>query len=292
MKTRIILGALLIAVLSGLFYLDWAHERFVLTAVSTSPLQRLPLGIVMAAVLVLVMLQGLREMRGLAAANGVRILRSSALVSTLAIGLLPLVMRQDVMPSTLRLENFVLGIALGLVFFEQMIFRASDDALRSVGATSLTILYLGVGAAMMLMIRLDAGLMAFLLFLAAVKFTDIGAYFVGTAIGRHKMAPKISPGKSWEGLVGGLAAAAGASMLLTHLLHIPLTVGQAAIFGAVVGLAGQFADLCESALKRAAGVKDSGHFLPQFGGILDMLDSLLLSAPAAWLMLLILTGPK
>lgn len=292
MKTRIILGALLIAVLSGLFYLDWAHERFVLTAEHASIWHRLPLGTVMAAVLALMMLQGLREMRGLAAANGVRTLRSSALVSVLAIALLPLVMRQGFMPSTLRIENFVLGVALGLVFFEQMIFRGSNDALRSVAATALMIVYLGVGAAMMLMIRLDAGLPAFLLFLAAVKFTDIGAYFAGTAAGRHKMAPKISPGKSWEGLAGGLAAAAGVSMLLAHVLAMPLTLPQAVVFGVIVGLAGQFADLCESALKRAAGVKDSGHVLPQFGGVLDMLDSLLLSAPAAWLVLHLMTAPK
>ncbi|MEN6506760.1 MAG: phosphatidate cytidylyltransferase [Planctomycetaceae bacterium] len=292
MKTRILLGAVLIAILCGLFYLDWAHQRYVTTSTEPTRLDKIPQGAVMAAVLVLVILLGLREMRGLSAAVGIRTLRSSALVSTLALALLPLAMKEGTLSSTLRVENLVLGVALGLVFFEQMIFRGVDDALRSVAATVLAILYLGVGTAMMLMIRLDHGLMAFLLFLAAVKCTDIGAYFAGTAAGRHKMAPRISPGKSWEGLAGGLAAAAGVSMLLAHVLAMPLTLPQAAVFGVIVGLAGQFADLCESALKRAAGVKDSGHVLPQFGGVLDMLDSLLLSAPAAWLVLHLMTAPK
>ncbi|MCE5280453.1 MAG: phosphatidate cytidylyltransferase [Planctomycetaceae bacterium] len=291
MKTRILLGAVLIAILCGLFYLDWAHQRYVTTSTEPTRLDKIPQGAVMAAVLVLVILLGLREMRGLSAAVGIRTLRSSALVSTLALALLPLAMKEGTLSSTLRVENLVLGVALGLVFFEQMIFRGVDDALRSVAATVLAILYLGVGTAMMLMIRLDHGLMAFLLFLAAVKCTDIGAYFAGTAAGRHKMAPRISPGKSWEGLAGGLAAA-GVSMLLAHVLAMPLTLPQAAVFGVIVGLAGQFADLCESALKRAAGVKDSGHVLPQFGGVLDMLDSLLLSAPAAWLVLHLMTAPK
>jgi phosphatidate cytidylyltransferase len=125
------------------------------------------------------------------------------------------------------------------------------------------------------------------IFLAAAKFTDIGAYFTGSFIGKHKMIPWLSPGKSWEGLVGGLATAAGISVLLAWLLlegdQPPLRMW--AIFGPVVGLAGQFGDLCESLLKRAAGAKDSGALVPEFGGVLDMLDSVLLSAPVATVVL-------
>jgi phosphatidate cytidylyltransferase len=165
-----------------------------------------------------------------------------------------------------------------------------------VSATLLAVVYLGAGAALMLAIRMDErlGVPALVLFLAAVKFTDIGAYFTGTAIGRHKLIPWLSPGKTWEGLAGGLAAAAGISMLVVWAFrhvqsaHLSLSYAQAAIFGVVVGGIGQFGDLSESLLKRSAQVKDSGSLVPEFGGILDILDSPLLAAPPAYVLLAVM----
>jgi len=97
---------------------------------------------------------------------------------------------------------------------------------------------------------------------------------------------KLSAGKSWEGLFGGLALGAGASVLamlvmnqLTPLDKPDLLIWQAALFGGIVGLAGQFGDLSESLLKRSAHVKDSGAVLPEFGGVLDIIDSLVFAAP-------------
>ena len=124
-----------------------------------------------------------------------------------------------------------------------------------------------------------------MLFLAAVKCTDIGAYFVGSAVGRHKLIVWLSPGKSWEGLIGGLAFAAGVSILVAWAWKIDAAVWEAAVFGVAVALAGQFGDLCESLLKRSARVKDSGAALPEFGGVLDLLDSPLLAAPVGYVLL-------
>jgi phosphatidate cytidylyltransferase len=190
------------------------------------------------------------------------------------------------------------GLIVLLVFAEQMARCKTDDAVRQISATFLAVLYLGVGTALVLHLRLTYGLGGLILFLASVKFTDIGAYFTGSAIGKHKMIPWLSPGKSWEGLAGGVVAAGGMAVLVTWGLSLtgsslwapPLAIPAAAGFGALVGLAGQFADLCESLLKRNAKLKDSGALMPNFGGVLDIVDSPLLSAPVAVILLRLLAG--
>jgi phosphatidate cytidylyltransferase len=172
------------------------------------------------------------------------------------------------------------------VFAEQMLRARTADAVRRVAVTLLAVVYLGAGAALLVATRTDFGVPALLLVLAAVKFTDIGAYFTGSFFGRHKLIPWLSPGKSWEGLAGGLAAGAGIAMLAAAVLGPEtLTLAEAALLGVVLGLAGQFADLCESLLKRSADVKDAGAVVPEFGGVLDILDSPLLAAPVGYALL-------
>jgi phosphatidate cytidylyltransferase len=103
---------------------------------------------------------------------------------------------------------------------------------------------------------------------------DSAAYFVGTSLGRHRLAPAISPAKSWEGLFGGLAGGIGAAIALAYLFDLGVSAGQAAGIGAAVAAAAVAGDLAESALKRSAGVKDAGRIIPGHGGVLDRLDSL------------------
>ena len=112
--------------------------------------------------------------------------------------------------------------------------------------------------------------------------TDIGAFFVGKSIGRYQLAPSVSPGKTWEGAFGGLITAIITSMSLGLLLTISLPIWQGALIGAAVGLAAQAGDLFESKLKRISHVKDSGSIIPGHGGILDRLDSLLVSIPTVY----------
>ncbi|MCH7483458.1 MAG: phosphatidate cytidylyltransferase [Chloroflexi bacterium] len=105
--------------------------------------------------------------------------------------------------------------------------------------------------------------------------TDTGAYAVGKLVGRHKMAPRISPGKTWEGAAGGLVAGTGATVALVAVLGpIETALAAAALLGAGIAIAGQAGDLAESWLKRLAGAKDSGTLIPGHGGILDRMDSL------------------
>ena len=133
---------------------------------------------------------------------------------------------------------------------------------------------------------------SWLLFALLTTFaTDSGAYFVGRLTGRHKMAPQLSPGKTWEGAAGGLAAAASAALLLSLLpqqyLNLGLDGWQPALVGMAVGIAAQGGDLLESALKRLAGVKDAGALFPGHGGMLDRLDSLLLTLPLVYYLTLL-----
>jgi phosphatidate cytidylyltransferase len=134
-----------------------------------------------------------------------------------------------------------------------------------------------------------------LYFILVTKFSDSGAYAVGSLIGKHKMIPRISPGKTWEGFGGALAVSTGASVLFWWLARgrlAGMTLVHAIVLGIILSSAAVVGDLIESVFKREAGVKDSGRFLPGIGGILDLLDSLLFNAPLMYLYLRhVLTNP-
>lgn len=114
---------------------------------------------------------------------------------------------------------------------------------------------------------------------------DIAAYYVGRAIGRHKLAPRISPGKSWEGALGSVAGSLVAGGLYAHFLIPGVALWLPLTLSAAGNIAGQVGDLSESALKRGAGVKDSGTLLPGHGGWLDRVDSTLFAVPVIFLLL-------
>jgi phosphatidate cytidylyltransferase len=247
------------------------------------------------AVLLLLVTAGFKELARLAGAAGMDLLVASGMTATAAVAgypywhrFLPQFITQATAGAPPPTFALFLVLALLAAFMEQMIRYRTHEALLRIGTTMLAVLYLGVGGALLLWIRLQ-GSVYLVLFLVAVKFTDIGAYFTGIAVGRHKMIPWLSPGKSWEGLIGGLVLAAGASVLVAVTLGpTGLSLGEVALFAVAVGLAGQFGDLCESLLKRSAGIKDAGAVVPEFGGVLDIIDSPLLAAPVAMILLAIM----
>lgn len=134
-----------------------------------------------------------------------------------------------------------------------------------------------------------------LYFIAVTKFSDVGAYCVGSLIGRHKMIPRISPGKTWEGFGGALAVSTLASVLFVQIAgsHLgEMRTLDAVVLGVVLSAAAVLGDLIESLFKRESGVKDSGKIFPGIGGMLDLLDSLLFNAPLMYLYLRhVLTHP-
>ena len=124
----------------------------------------------------------------------------------------------------------------------------------------------------------------------ATKFTDVGGLLIGVPFGKHKIAPTISPAKSWEGCFGGLAASAGASALFAWLLRDAFGIGfmvpwKAALLALPIAVLSIPSDLVESVFKRLAGAKDSGATIPGIGGALDLIDSMVLTSPAALILL-------
>ena len=135
----------------------------------------------------------------------------------------------------------------------------------------------------------DAGRNWLIFALLATFATDSGALLVGRPLGRHTMAPSISPGKTWEGAAGGLVCALAAGAGIAALLDLPM--GWALGISALVGVAGQTGDLAESRLKRIAGVKDSGVIIPGHGGILDRLDSVVVTIPVVYYLVVLAVEP-
>jgi phosphatidate cytidylyltransferase len=200
-----------------------------------------------------------------------------------------------------------IGLVTGLIFAltgELSRYGGQWHSTLNVGLSMLVITYVGGLMAFIVQLRLlggdDArtGMLALVSLIATVKMSDTGQYFTGRLIGRHKLAPVVSPGKTWEGAIGGLVFAIGTAWFLfgweVRQLASPssgLPPLNESVFGGVrivlfavaVAAAGLVGDLAESMLKRDAEVKDSSTWLPGFGGVLDLLDSLLIAAPIAYL---------
>ena len=191
----------------------------------------------------------------------------------------PLQQRLDVQTILLVLLVFTIGTLIAATLrgapFDKMIAAA--------GATVLGVLYVVLLGGHLVALRtgfeqtLSAHLLSF--FFVVLMGADTGAYYIGRAVGKHKLAPTISPGKTWEGVVGGLAAALALATAAHFWFFKELPLKWAFPLAAVMTVLGIFGDLTESALKRGAGAKDAAKILPGHGGALDRLDSLLFNAP-------------
>ena len=158
-----------------------------------------------------------------------------------------------------------------------------DKMIASSGATILGVLYIALLGTHLVLIRtgfepqLSAHLLSF--FFLVLMGSDTGAYYTGRAIGKHKLAPSISPGKTWEGAAGGVVAALAMAVLAHYWFFRELPLRWMLPLALVMSIVGILGDLVESALKRSASAKDAANILPGHGGLLDRLDSLLFNAP-------------
>jgi len=178
------------------------------------------------------------------------------------------------------LGGFLITLALSFVF---RVAGGRQSATVSVSVTVLGVAWVGLGLAHAILLRdiPDNGLLAAYTVLLAVWAGDVGAYFVGLLFGRHKLAPSVSPGKTWEGLVGGTIATVAVTFIALYKADF-LTIPESLVLGGVIAVVGPMGDLFESMLKRDLGVKDSSTLLAGHGGMLDRIDALLFAWVASY----------
>lgn len=178
--------------------------------------------------------------------------------------------------------SFLLVFSFLLTFLFQYLSSGLSNVIPNCGATCFAIFYLGLLSYFAVAIRIEFGLWHLFTYIFVVKCTDIGAYTAGSLLGKHKFSPKISPGKTWEGMFGGLVLALIVAIAFSTGFGI-MNRMMAIIFGVCLAFIGQLGDLMESMMKRDAQQKDSAKKIPGFGGILDVIDSPLAAAPFAYL---------
>jgi phosphatidate cytidylyltransferase len=301
LRWRLLLGTLIIAALVGLGWLDYHTNAAGLWLLPVAAVATI---LATREILDLAALAQLRPFRPMVYVGNLLLLTSSWIVIWLECTNrgLPLNWYTD---GPAHLWSILatlpaLGMAVLLIFLAEMDrYEKPGGNLANLAAGVFALIYVGLMMTFAVQLRLVWGIGALASWIVVVKMGDTGAYVVGRLIGRHKMSPRISPGKTVEGAVGALVfscigAWATFGWLIPYLdsgtLDSPLSWSwivstlswRWVAYGVLVGVAGMIGDLAESLLKRDVGVKDSSTWLPGFGGALDIVDSLLLSAPVAW----------
>jgi phosphatidate cytidylyltransferase len=192
-------------------------------------------------------------------------------------------------------SGFTLALLLALMTLIPLIwllFRPNkDNAFIDWGWTMACILYTGWLLSFYMQIRLlENGVGWIFLVLSCTALCDVGAYAVGSNLGKHAMAASVSPGKTWEGSAGGLATSVIIAVIVAVAFKLPLYYWQMVAAGLIIGVFAQLGDLVESLLKRNMHAKDTGNLLPGHGGILDRIDSHLLVAPVAYYLIILVNN--
>jgi phosphatidate cytidylyltransferase len=216
------------------------------------------------------------------------VLSGAAIVSVGGAFLIPLL---DEVHFWFVTPSLVLVAVLMIAFTDTLLFEdALENAPRRVSLAVLGAVYPGLLLSALVKLRqLDQGGWWIILALTVTWMNDTCAYFAGRAFGKHKLYPRISPSKTWEGAIGGALGSIGGAMIVQHFWIPQLQPWGAALIGAGAALLGPLGDLSESMLKRAFGAKDSGRLLPGHGGILDRIDALIFNAPFVLLCARLLT---
>ncbi|MCG3138006.1 MAG: Phosphatidate cytidylyltransferase [Phycisphaerae bacterium] len=290
---RISFGALMIAALVALFWGDIQLARQGL--ISQTPWQY---GSLIPLAVVVLGLCGAVECLSLSrAANHTPMTRAilfGVALLNLSAWLVP-VIYPDQRYSSFEIQMVILVLSTMMICTLQIHRHSTQHGLANMAVSTLILMYMGILPSFLISLRGSlpgaVGAYAVIMSVAVIKCTDIGAYFTGITLGKTKLIPEISPGKTVEGLLGGMVWAVIASWILAYYLPWgtnnpqPISTYQAAIFGLLMAIVGQIGDLVESVIKRDASSKDSGKVLPGFGGFLDLLDSPVFAAPLAYLLL-------
>jgi phosphatidate cytidylyltransferase len=277
LKTRLFFGTLMVLFFGGVVLVDgWIDH-------SISPLARGSWRVQGTLLTVLVMLLvaiSEIELERLLASTGVKVFRPIVIpfAVLLSIGwyLRQLLPQMDMG----HYYAYISAMAVMGVFFFQAKKYSTKNVIENCGGNLFAIMYVGLLGGFVVGVRAQFGVWPLLMFVFTVKSCDIGAYAAGRLFGVHKFSPVISPGKTWEGMVGGAVLAMIVGALFASQLGLMNGVVGAG-FGLIFAFIGQMGDLAESMIKRDAQLKDSSHSVPGFGGVLDVIDSPLVAAPFA-----------
>ena len=278
LKYRLFFGILMTAFFIAVVVFDgWLDGSLTADQTDDKPIQ----GTVFCLLIVMLAIPAQLELSKLAATKNLRIFTPVTIISSILFATNGYLQQFiEIRPDTYLI--FLSAFVLFALLLYQYIFNKVSGVLANCGASYFSILYLGLLSSFCVDIRLEFGLWHLLMFVFVVKFADIGAYTIGNMFGRHKFSPKISPGKTWEGMGGAVAFAIIVAIGFAITCDI-MSWWFAIIFGVSLAFIGQIGDLVESMIKRDSEQKDSANKVPGFGGILDIIDSPLVAAPFGYL---------
>ena len=278
LKYRLVFGTLMTVFFIAVVVLDgWLDGSLTASAADDKPVQ----GTILCILIALLIIPAQLELSKLAAAKNSKIFTHLSIIVSI------LFATSWYWPQLVEISPgiylfFLSAFSLLGLFLYQYMRYGTSAVLANCGANYFSIIYLGLLSAFCVAIRIDFGPWLLLMFVFVVKSADIGAYTIGSLLGRHKFSPEISPGKTWEGMAAAVVTAVIVAILFAESCDI-MVWWLAVIFGFCFAFIGQAGDLAESIIKRDAEQKDSANNVPGFGGILDIVDSPLLAAPFAYL---------
>jgi phosphatidate cytidylyltransferase len=290
LRWRLALGIVIVAVLVGLCWLD---HKSPLPGMCLFPLLAVGLWMATGEVLDLAQAGGIRPIRWTVYCSNLLVISVAWGSSLYFVGRTPEMsgyFSDNYPASTSNWILMALAAGVVLVFLAEMRrYERPGGITVNVAAAVFAVVYLGVLLTFLIQLRMSWGIAGLASVVLVTKMGDIGAYTVGRLFGRNKMAPGLSPGKTIEGAIGAVAFSVGVSAI-TFVWLVPAMNADAsptswwgwAMFGVAVCISGMVGDLAESLIKRDVDQKDSSSWVPGFGGVLDILDSLLLASPVAY----------
>lgn len=291
LKKRLVMGTIVTVIFLSLVLVDAVLDKSIFAERPLDPAKYAPQASILCVLICLLAIPANLELASLTASKAqpfilINIMASIALASSWY-------WKQfDPIPNRFHLTYLLAATVLS--FFALTLYQglrhAGKDMIVNCSVNYFSIIYLGFFSSFFLGIRIDFGVWALLLFTFTIKFCDIGAYTFGKNFGRIKFSPEVSPNKTWEGVLGGIIFSAVISVVLSVVFNI-MDWRFALLFGVVFAFLGQLGDLIESMIKRDAEVKDASAHLPGFGGLLDLIDSPLATAPLAYIYFMFTIGP-
>ena len=285
LKYRLLFGTLMTVFFTSVVVLDgWLDGSLTASIADDREVQGTLLCILVAVLIIPAQL----ELSGLAAAKNLKIFTTLSIIASILFATSWYWPQFVSISPSIYLFFLSAFSLLGLLLY-QYIYYGTSAVLANCGANYFSVIYLGLLSGFCVAVRIDFGLWPLLMFIFAVKSADIGAYAGGTIFGKHKFSAKISPGKTWEGMLTAVATSMVVAVLFAEICDI-MAWWLAAGFGFCFAFIGQMGDLAESMIKRDAEQKDSANNVPGFGGILDIIDSPLVAAPFAYLFFMFTAG--